>query len=277
MNERNIILTGLPRAGTTLSCHLLNKLSDTVALCEPLDTRTLAEQAEPSLICEHISAFCDDARALVRDWGVAPSKQRAGKVPDNPVAADANGNYRRMDVSRGYLVFDEAKDDALTVCVKHPAFFTAVLERLVDAFPCFAIVRNPLSVLCSWNTVAAHVRHGHAPAAERMDGALAEKLAGIADRTDRQIHLLSWFFDKYETIMPKGHIVSYEDIVSTYGAALRVVTSQADGLDTSLTSRNRNPLYGRELMNILGERLLRSDGAFWDFYSKESVESLLCV
>jgi hypothetical protein len=35
----NVVLTGLPRSGTTLVCRLLNKLPDTVALHEPLSWR----------------------------------------------------------------------------------------------------------------------------------------------------------------------------------------------------------------------------------------------
>ena len=36
-NRRNVVLTGLPRSGTTLACHLLNKLPNTVALLEPIE------------------------------------------------------------------------------------------------------------------------------------------------------------------------------------------------------------------------------------------------
>jgi len=35
MDRKNIILTGIPRSGTTLVCHLLNILYDTNALQEP--------------------------------------------------------------------------------------------------------------------------------------------------------------------------------------------------------------------------------------------------
>jgi hypothetical protein len=36
LNQTNIVSTGLPRSGTTLTCHLLNKLPNTVALHEPI-------------------------------------------------------------------------------------------------------------------------------------------------------------------------------------------------------------------------------------------------
>ena len=41
-NLRNVVLTGLPRSGTTLACHLLNKLPDTVAVLEPFEAGRFA-------------------------------------------------------------------------------------------------------------------------------------------------------------------------------------------------------------------------------------------
>ena len=41
--------------------------------------------------------------------------------------------------------------------------------------------------------------------------------------------------------------------------------------------RNLNPLYDRDEMLRLGERLLASEGAYWRFYPKKSVEGLLAA
>jgi hypothetical protein len=46
-------------------------------------------------------------------------------------------------------------------------------------------------------------------------------------------------------------------------------------LDEPLESRNLNKLYDRDEMLRVGERLLGSEGAYWHFYTKESVEELL--
>ena len=44
-NRANIVLTGLPRSGTTLACRLLNLLPDTVALHEgpPLGSEVIVK------------------------------------------------------------------------------------------------------------------------------------------------------------------------------------------------------------------------------------------
>jgi hypothetical protein len=54
-----------------------------------------------------------------------------------------------------------------------------------------------------------------------------------------------------------------------------VITPEANQLNEKLESKNKNTLYDVNLMALLGEKLLKNDGAYWDFYSKESVENLL--
>jgi hypothetical protein len=72
--------------------------------------------------------------------------------------------------------------------------FTALLEGLTHCFPTYALVRNPLSVLASWNSVALPVRQGRLPMAERLDPSLRRMLRRRSDRFERQICLLGWFF-----------------------------------------------------------------------------------
>ncbi len=271
----NIAATGVPRSGTTLVCHLLNKLPNTVALHEPMKTRRLAE-IERSRAADEVQRFFDETRAsLLRDRA-APSKEADGAVPDNPVGGPAGGAVvRTKRVRRGRIVVDKPLSDDFVLCVKHPAAFTAILDLLTPRFRPFAVVRNPVSVLASWSTVPFPVRHGHAPAAERLDPQLAAGLAAIDDVVDRQIHLLSWFFARYDAVLPRDRVIHYEDVIATGGRVLERVAPPAAWLDQKLESKNRNPLYDRDTFRSLGRRLLASDGAFWKFYSRESVEELV--
>jgi hypothetical protein len=272
-NPTNIIVTGIPRSGTTLVCHLLNKLENTVALHEPMDMRRLAEEPD---VLDAVQRFFDETRASLLTNGTAPSKQVDGVVPDNPVGGPAAGvGVRAKRVTRGRIVVDKPLADDLTLCVKHPAAFTAILHLLTPRFPAFAVVRNPAAVLASWSSVPFPVRDGLAPAAERFDTQLAVELASIADCVDRQVHLLSWFYARYDAVLPRDRVIHYEDVVSTGGRVLERVVPQAAWLDEKLESKNKNPLYDHTTFQSLGRRLLASDGAFWKFYSRASVEELL--
>ncbi len=56
---------------------------------------------------------------------------------------------------------------------------------------------------------------------------------------------------------------------------LSAVTLAAETLQEPLSSQNPNALYDRKEMRELGSRLLDREGAYWRFYSRESVERLI--
>jgi len=263
MNPHDVILTGVPRSGTTLVCNLLNRLPDTLALHEPMKLRPLAR-------------LDDRTRQSILTEGRAFTKHVGGQVPDNPYANQiGNGNARKLNVERGEIFVAKSLSHEFTLCVKHPAAFTALLDALAPRFACFAVIRNPLSALASWHTVDEPMRDGHAPAAERFDSALAKQLALMEDVLDRQVCLLTWYFEQYHKLLPPGNILRYEDIVASQGRNLVAITPAAAGLTAPLENKNRNPLYDRAVMERLAEKLIRTEGAIWQFYSKDSITALL--
>ena len=276
MGGLNVVLTGVPRSGTTLVCHLLNKLPDTVALYEPMDPEAVAQAGEREAMCDAIERFFAETRESVRVRGIARSRQFGGRVPDNP-ADDVFGpeGLRASRMSSGEIRVDPALSERFVLVVKHNAMFTALMDTLRERFPCYAVVRNPLAALASWNTVAMPVQDGHAPAAERIDQELARTLGRLGDRTARQLHLLSWFCERYRRLLPRDRVLRYEDVLASRGRVLAAVAPGAARLDETMSSKNANPLYDPRVVADLGARLLRSEGAYWSFYSRESVGRLM--
>ena len=66
-------------------------------------------------------------------------------------------------------------------------------------------------------------------------------LLGERERRGEQEHL------------PPENVIRYEDLVSSGGKALSIITSSANRLEEPLESRNFNPLYDREDMLRIGE------------------------
>jgi hypothetical protein len=159
--------------------------------------------------------------------------------------------------------------------VKHNASFTALLDSLVGRWDVFAVMRNPLGVLGSWNSISLEVGNGHVPAAESLDATLRSDLERIPDVVDRQIRILQWFYGRYRDLLPAERVIRYEDVVATRGKRLAVINPLAAQLDEPLESRNANKLYDGDAMKEIGRRLLATDGAYWDFYSRESVRELI--
>jgi hypothetical protein len=273
MPSTNVLITGTPRSGTTMTCHLLNKLPETVALHEPMQTGQLKGQDGPAAAVER---FCDDQRRSILEHGLALSKHAGGAVPANPVGRDRSDlGLRKRVVSKGEITIDKELSPDFMLAVKHCGSFTATLDRLVTRFPVYAIVRNPLSMLASWSTVEFAVQRGRVPVAEGLDRELKAQLAAIDDVLDRQIHILTWFHERIRRYLPDEAIIRYEAIVETGGKALAVVQPRAVSLAEPLQSQNTSDLYDRERMLRIGERLLQSEGAHWQSYSKQSVERLL--
>ena len=138
------------------------------------------------------------------------------------------------------------------------------------------MIRNPLSVLLSWQSITAPVRKGQLPFAEAYDSALADRLRNEGDRIERQIIILDWYFQQYASLLQPRQIITYESIIESKGAVLAVVDPQACGLNEELSSRNRNHLYDQSLIQPLAERLLaRRDHHFRNFYCDSDLDDLL--
>ncbi len=273
--KRNIVLAGVARSGSTLTCYLLNKLANTVALHEPIFDPGVLEHYALSDKLQFISQFFERQRHSLLTDGVAASKSAGGKVPDNPRGDfDPLTRKRKRVLDGTQLVVDKVLDEDLNLIIKQPGLFSGMLSELVDHYPCYATIRNPLSVLLSWNTVNMQVSLGRAPAAELCDPSLKSSLDSESDRYRRQLMLLSWYFAQYRDNLPDENIIRYEKVIESNGGVLSVMVPEARGLNFPLQSKNNNPIYNQELKDRLLRLLLNSRGAYWDFYSPKDLVDL---
>jgi hypothetical protein len=259
---------------------LLNKLPDTVALHEPIAPGKFVDLEGEDTILDRAERFFARMRRMALKQGKVISKHVGGEVPANSYRQVKSEDGLRSPVAekgkkKGKIPVRKDLGDDFLLVIKSPAMFSALLPSLVKRFPAYAIIRNPLSILASWNSIDHNLQRGHSPAAERYDERLRGELASIKDSTERQLHLLSWWYDQFQRELPDSSILRYEDIVDSGGKALSAITLAAEELAEPLSSQNLNAAYDREEMRELGSRLLDSDGAYWRFYSRESVEGLV--
>jgi hypothetical protein len=273
LSPRNIIITGLPRSGTTLSCHLLNKLENVVALHEPMPIRRLKGLDEHQFVAETV-AFFERQRRMIREEGVALSKTLDGKVPMNPLADRDDAGVRKRQLNGKTLEITNVTSDVFDLGIKHPTLFTARLHQLRPHFDCYALVRNPLSVLLSWRDSEMPIAAGKSGAIETLHGAFAEKLGAMTDIVDRQIALIDFFFSQYRDNIP-GNVIKYEDVIASGGRELARIAPAAATLAEPLSSRNRRAIGEDPEAAQIAEKLLKSDNACWHFYAREDVERLL--
>jgi hypothetical protein len=275
MKYHNVILAGVARSGSTLSCHLLNKVPTIVALHEPIQPNLIPVTSVEDTVA-YVSEFFAEQRKSILEKGCARSKSRKGKVPDNPMGGIDKATGKRIRVLDGneIKVTKDLQDD-FTLVIKQPGFFTGMLGTFKQYFPCYATVRNPLAVLRSWNTVDMAVTDGHAPAAEQCDPMLKATLAAETDVFKRQVILLSWYYEQFYHHIESKNIIRYEEVIISGGRALTCVSPLATVLQEKLSNKNNNHLYNDAIKNILSEALLDSDGFYWKYYSKDDVIDLL--
>jgi hypothetical protein len=270
----DVLIAGVPRGGTTLACELLNLVDDTVALDEPLYRPAVIERGRSGIV-DLIRRFCEHQRRSLSERREAITVHVGGRVSATKLSRERNVRGDRvMLAKKGTVSFDKPLSPEFLLVVKHPTMFTAMLEVLVPSFQVFAVIRHPLSVLASWQTVPfAALRDGHLPMTEVLDPGLRARLARIDDPVDRQLLLLDWIFGRYRSRLPEHRVLRYEDLVASGGAVLVAITERARVLDEPLTNCNR--AYDRVQMRALAARLLSTDGAYWAFYPRSSVMELL--
>jgi hypothetical protein len=203
--------------------------------------------------------------AKITDHAYEQSRSQSGLRPPT-------GGKR---AEKGKISLDKELERNFFLVVKQPALFSSLLPVLAQRFSCYAVVRNPLSVLASWNSVDHRVREGHSRGAELYDEVLRGELASTDDRVSRQLLLLSWWYERFYTTLDEEHIIRYEELVSSGGRALSAINPAAKTLNEPLSSQNFNALYDHGEMREIGKMLLGREGAYWHFYTRESVEKLV--
>jgi len=271
----DVILTGIARSGTTLACALLNRLPGVVALHEPMSPAALSSLPSRAAINAEVAAFCAAQRGTLLERREAVSRVRDGAIPDNPYD-DTPGpdGLRGSTVREGVVRFDKNLEPSFRLVIKHPSCFTALLDVLTERFRCLAIVRNPLAILLSWQTTRANWNDGRQPAAEAFDPGLQAALEAEPDVLGRQLLMLRWSFSAYARHLPADAVIRYEDIVSSGGAALVAVDPAAARLAEPLVERNASALYRGVAVGPLVERILATDGPWWEWYRRGDVEDL---
>lgn len=264
----DILLTGIPRSGTTLACRLLSEISDVVALNEPMWPDQFTNRTES---IQEIHDTLHKLRASLITNGIGIARTTSGNITDNAYSETKDG--RKRVVERGPIHFEKKLSEDFKLILKHCAEFTLLIPELNESFNCYAIIRNPLALLGSWASVNVPVSRGKVAKSAKLLPAFHQQLEDIEGLLAKQLYILDWYFSQY-TDFPEDHIIKYEDIIATKGGALSTIVDQ-DVFDSTLKGRNTSPLYDPEFLVEASEALINSKGAYWSYYQKEEVIALL--
>jgi hypothetical protein len=270
-NKNDIILTGLPRSGTTLTTKILSDQPETVALNEPI--RFNQVETRPDTLKLTKRSFFRFRRSLRRN-GVATARTVNGKITDNHYKrTEANGTRKKL-ITRSNVVFEKELSKDFKLIIKHNSVFTLLQDELMRLFPYYAVIRNPLAVLGSLNSVDTPASRGNIRHLHKLNPGLKDELDKKKTLTDRQLFILDIYFRQYKKL-EESQIIRYEDIIESQGDVLSRVIGKRVHTKQELRNNNVSTIYKPVEMLKVGESLLKSEGSYWHFYSREAVENIL--
>ena len=265
---RDVILTGIPRSGTTLSCKILLGVKNQIALNEPIAGELFSKGMPPLSVIQQ--CFSKYRKSLIKK-GIAPARTKKGKITDNAFSREET--KREFVLKRTKVHFKKPLSDDFTLIFKHCSEFTLILEDLQKDYECFALVRNPLAILASWNTVNVAVSRGKVAKSQIFKPQFHRQIEEIGSLFEKQLYILNWYFRQYEDLAPEN-IIKYEKLVSSQGEVLSVISGKETLSSDPLYNQNQNSIYDRKVLSQYLDLLRNSEGAFSPYYSIEEIEEL---
>ena len=247
-----------------------------VTLSEPIRYREYGGMDSPPSAAARIRDFAEEARERLRAERRAPSVQVGGRLDDNRTAeSHTEAGLRRFRGGWGEIEVRKCLPGRFGLLIKHNALFAALLPRLTGTFTCLALVRTPLPVLASWQTVALPVHRGRVPAGETFDPDLHRRLEEDTDVPRRPIIVLDWVFARYDTHLAPEDIIRYEDLAESGGRAHLRRLGHPVAAPVALESRNDSALYAGARVESLLKPLLDADRAWARLYRSEELEEVV--
>jgi len=142
----DLLITGLPRSGTSYLCNILHRVENCVAINEPraLFQRLAGPQPTP------IVALYHDLRADILAGRAVENKWQAGQVIEDTWVQEGFVSYHPVVTRPDFLL---ATKNTLGYLARLPA-----LRQLLPQAQFVACVRHPLDTLASWKAGFAHLQ-----------------------------------------------------------------------------------------------------------------------
>jgi hypothetical protein len=168
----NLLITGIPRAGTTLLTALIDSSAGAVGLSEPDWTWQLKDKAATA---EEYADLVLEQLAKLRRYivGGRPIRDRRG------VQGKAVTNYYDQGTNRATIALEQSvvrdvSNSQFLLAVKDNATFLSALPELAKRdVNLVAVIRDPAEVFASWRSVDIPISTGALPAGEKFWPALA--------------------------------------------------------------------------------------------------------
>lgn len=222
VRSRNVLITAIPRSGSSLFVNLVNQIPNCVVLNEVSYTSML------------FSLFRTLRRKIERGEPVVNKYSADGQLATNTIIEDTHFEERAMNVQNNNFL------------LAHKLTMTYLnrLEELVESnWRIWVLVRHPLYTLSSWKRCPAHFTITQL---SPPHPALSHIKFSSDDPDIRRIEVWNHYARRIHDLRDSIEIVRYEDLVSDVSATMRRFCEKHNlsvPKFEPLESRNREGVY----------------------------------
>lgn len=216
LETANLIMTGVPRAGTTLATSIVDGHADCVALNEPKWQGPWSrEMDDPAEYAGRIFADFDRVRPMLLNGEPVSDKRLPGGEPATSYYRDLPGMPMPSHPTQHDFVRPGLTPSFL-LAMKHNAHYSCILPLLVDrpGFSVLAIIRHPVPTILAWRSVDLFISRGELPAAEPFWPEIRKARESSANLLRTQCEILELFFTRYHELGEAIQIARYEDVAA---------------------------------------------------------------
>jgi hypothetical protein len=233
-----LLITGIPRSGTTLTAALVDRLRDSLCLNEPPRhyTWTVRSRDRAEFISRCLADLAQMRSSLAAGGTVVDRREHNGTAPCNYFV---DGGGRRPLKFRP--VGRPGSGGRLLLALKHNEPFTAVLPELceLDCLRILAIVRHPVPTILSWQSRQIPLTSGSlSPGYRFWPEAIAVRDARNSV-DELQVRIFELYCQRYWECRSRAAVVKYEDLIADSSVLERLTGRQFTTFDRLATQNHK--------------------------------------
>jgi len=263
--EKNIFITGIPRSGTSLLTFLFSKDSNNICMSEPDFMKKVKRisKNKSEVVANLNNEILNIRNQIASGNKITMRVTKDNLIPDNYFHRKEHSVEKLRTTSEFRKVLFNCKDSKNNLIIKNNLLFTSCLECLVGLGDVLAIIRHPLPVLLSWQSLNIPVSKGNAHTGQKYSKSL-NQLPQKSDLLLRQIKIIDWFYLKYKR--NNVNLIKYEDLVLDPHKTLKVWMKNTQL--PSLSSKNQTNRYTTESTELIEKYLENHSELYNEIYKK---------
>ncbi len=245
-----LLVSGIPRSGTSLVTNILSKTANTISFSEPRFIQGIkAKSNHADEVAGYLSQMIQNLRNDIQTG--RPVELRVHKDTAQPL-----DNYfnRTREVDGTVLIKNNSTYQEVALpktrhtdkfVIKNNLLFTACMESLVKRFDMLFVIRDPIATLGSWNSLDIPVSRGVVKSGMKFSPSLKKMVDG-SSLLERQIQIFDWFCYQYRSLENNACVVQYETLIERPDEQLKPYLASKNKI-TGLKNMNNNVFYSNDL------------------------------